>query len=471
MKKSPQEPAIMVPEQGSVDSLQLLEHMIQQTSDGILVLSEDLKVVLANTAALKATGYRVEEDLESYCYRAPGNLEVPCQPPDDICAVLECKKSGHPVMVEHVYSDPKGNRSFVEVKVEPIKNNNGATYYLHITRDITARKQAEEKLALNNIILRTQMESSVEGIVVVDEKGEISSYNQRIVDMWGVPPDIEESKSEALAQQWVLDKLADPEEFIRKMQSLREAREATSQDEIALKDGRVFDRYSAPMLGPNQRYYGRVWYFRDITRRKQTEERLSQMLLRLKEGLAGTMEVISQTVELRDPYTAGHQRRVSRLATAIAQELGLSHETTDNIQMAALIHDLGKIAVPAEILTKPGRLSPAEFELIKVHPQTGFTILKDAKLPEPVAQTVLQHHERLDGSGYPDGLKGEAILHEARILAVADVVEAMTSQRPYRPGLGIDQALAEIEKNLGVLYDQAVVEACLAVFKRGYRFN
>jgi PAS domain S-box-containing protein/putative nucleotidyltransferase with HDIG domain len=204
--------------------------------------------------------------------------------------------------------------------------------------------------------------------------------------------------------------------------------------------------------------------YMDITERKQSEEKL-------KKSLAGTIKVISEIAELRDPYTAGHQRKVSGLATTIAQELGLSKEMIDNIQMAALIHDIGKMSIPSEILSNPGKLSRIQMELIKVHSMAGFIILKDAGLPEPVAQIVLQHHERLDGSGYPDGAQGEAILLEARILAVADVVEAMTSHRPYRPSLGIDMALAEIVKNKGVFYDPMVVDACQAIFKRGYGFD
>ena len=178
------------------------------------------------------------------------------------------------------------------------------------------------------------------------------------------------------------------------------------------------------------------------------------------------------TVETRDPYTAGHQRRATNLARAIATEIGLSEAQVDGIRMAGVVHDLGKISVPTEVLTKPGRLTKIEFNLVKAHPQVGYDILNRIGFPRPLTQIVLQHHERMDGSGYPSGLSGEEILLEARILAVADVVEAMSSHRPYRQALGIDKALEEISRNRGVLYDPEVVDACLKVFiEKGFKFE
>lgn len=185
----------------------------------------------------------------------------------------------------------------------------------------------------------------------------------------------------------------------------------------------------------------------------------------VKQALAGTIQAIAVTVEKRDPYTAGHQRRVANLGAAIAMELGLSEDRITGLRLGATIHDIGKIYVPAEILTRPGELSPMEFEFIKTHPQVGFDIMKDVKLPWPVAEMIYQHHEHLDGSGYPRGLKGEAILLEARILTVSDVTEAMMSHRPYRPALGLEAALAEIAQYRGTYYDPAVVDACLHLFR------
>ncbi|MFQ5956524.1 MAG: HD domain-containing phosphohydrolase, partial [Candidatus Brocadiales bacterium] len=209
---------------------------------------------------------------------------------------------------------------------------------------------------------------------------------------------------------------------------------------------------------------GRVEHYTDVTVTKQAEEGLKQSMDKLRKVLGGTIQALAHTVETRDPYTAGHQRRVANLARAIATEMGLSAEQIDGIRMAGIIHDIGKIAVPAEILTKPGVLTKTEFDMIKAHPQVGYDILKEIEFPWPVAQIVFQHQERMDGSGYPIGLSGEEIMLEARILAVADVVEAMSSHRPYRPALGIDKALEEISQNSGTLYDANVADACVRLF-------
>ncbi len=182
-------------------------------------------------------------------------------------------------------------------------------------------------------------------------------------------------------------------------------------------------------------------------------------------SLESTVGALANTVEMRDPYTAGHQHRVAQLAVALARELAVPEPEIQGIFLAGIIHDIGKIDIPSEILNKPGKLTDLQFKLIQTHARSGYEIVKDVDFPWPIAQALLQHHERLDGSGYPQGLKGEAILPEAKILAVADVVEAMMSHRPYRPALGLDAALAEIQKGRGKLYDAAAVDACIRLFK------
>ncbi len=186
---------------------------------------------------------------------------------------------------------------------------------------------------------------------------------------------------------------------------------------------------------------------------------------KLKKNLLDSVSVLAAIVEMRDPYTAGHQRRVAEIAVAIAEMMQLTQTQIEGIHLAGIVHDIGKIQVPAEILVKPGSLSKIEYMLIKAHAKNGYDLLKTVDYPWPIAQIVLQHHERLDGSGYPQGLKGDEILVEARIIAVADVVESMTSHRPYRPGLGIDAALNEIERNRGILYDTLAVDACSKLFR------
>jgi PAS domain S-box-containing protein/putative nucleotidyltransferase with HDIG domain len=197
----------------------------------------------------------------------------------------------------------------------------------------------------------------------------------------------------------------------------------------------------------------------------RTRANHDRTLQRLEASMEATIQAIAGTVEMRDPYTAGHQQRVAHLAEAIAREMGMPENEVHGLYLASIVHDLGKIRIPAEILAKPGRLSPIEYELIKIHATAGFEILKAVDFPWPIALIVSQHHERLDGSGYPKGLVGDEILLHARIIAVADVVEAMASHRPYRPALGIEVALAEIQENQGRLYDSSVVTACLRLFR------
>ena len=204
---------------------------------------------------------------------------------------------------------------------------------------------------------------------------------------------------------------------------------------------------------------------KEITERKQVAAQLEDTLENLRKSLNTTIQVLMSAIETRDAYTAGHQARSADLARAIATEMGLPHDKIEAIRMAGTIHDIGKLSIPAEILSKPTKLSEIEFALIKEHAKKGFEMLKDVESPWPLAEIVHQHHERMDGSGYPKRIKGEEILLEARILAVADVVEAMASHRPYRPGLGIDAALNEIEKNRGIFYDNAAVDACLMLFR------
>ncbi|MBF0520657.1 MAG: HD-GYP domain-containing protein [Nitrospirae bacterium] len=198
---------------------------------------------------------------------------------------------------------------------------------------------------------------------------------------------------------------------------------------------------------------------------------LLDSLEKLRSHTNAIIQAMCTAVEARDPYTAGHQLRVSKLSCAIAEEMGLSDEQIQGVLLSSSIHDLGKIYVPSEILSRPGKLKTSEFNLIKEHSQIGYDILKGIDFSYPVAQIVLQHHERMDGSGYPFGLKGDEILLEARIICVSDVVEAMANHRPYRAALGVDKAMEEIAKSSGSLYDSDVVSACVSVFKNGFNFT
>jgi HD-GYP domain-containing protein (c-di-GMP phosphodiesterase class II) len=204
---------------------------------------------------------------------------------------------------------------------------------------------------------------------------------------------------------------------------------------------------------------------KEIAEHKKAEDNLQQTLKILKKSVGVTIDMMVSAVEARDPYTAGHQIRSSLLACAIAEEMGLPQDKIEGVRMAGSIHDIGKLSIPAELLTKPKKLTDLEISLIKEHSSSGYEMLKDVESPWPLAEIVFQHHERMNGSGYPRKLKGDEIIMEARILAVSDVVETMSSHRPYRPSLGIEAALEEIDKNKGILYDSAVVNACLRLFR------
>lgn len=227
-----------------------------------------------------------------------------------------------------------------------------------------------------------------------------------------------------------------------------------------------------PVRGTGDMIMGRLIVIVDISERKKVERDLEQSMARLGKSLDGTIQAVARTVETRDPYTAGHQQRVADLAGAIGREMGLGRDKIKGLHMAGLIHDLGKVAIPSGILSKPGRITEIEFALIKTHSRVGYDILQSIEFPWPLAGIVLQHHERMNGSGYPLGLSGEEILQEAKILAVADVVEAMGSHRPYRAALGIEKALGEITCNRGILYDESAADACVELFKgKGYRLE
>lgn len=218
-----------------------------------------------------------------------------------------------------------------------------------------------------------------------------------------------------------------------------------------------------------QRYIGILC---DISAEEGALNQVRHYSSRLENTVLGTVEAISSMVELRDPYTAGHESRVGDLAVQIAKQMQLNADTQYGLRIAGLVHDIGKISIPSEYLTKPTRLSHSEFAIIKTHAEHGYQILKSIPFPWPIAQVAYQHHERMDGSGYPQGLKGEDILLEARIIAVADVIESMATSRPYRHALGLDAALTEIETNAGKLYDPQVVNAALSLFReQGYQLS
>jgi putative nucleotidyltransferase with HDIG domain/PAS domain S-box-containing protein len=227
------------------------------------------------------------------------------------------------------------------------------------------------------------------------------------------------------------------------------------------------DTIKAPVLDKHDSVQGVVGISRDITDKKWLEIELENRYKQLQKAWKQTVEILSYAIEIKDPYTAGHQKRVAALSVAIAKEIDIKPSEILGMEMAAMIHDIGKLQVPSEILSKPGKLMEHEFALIKTHAEVGYSILKGAEFPWDISKMIYQHHERIDGSGYPQGIHGNEIMLEARIIAVADVVEAMASYRPYRPALGIEAALNEIAKYSGTLFDTDVVAACQKLFAEG----
>ena len=335
--------------------------------------------------------------------------------------------------------------------------------------DITDRKRAEEELRASQEraqFLADVLNHSDQPFAVGYPDGRIGAHNPAFCRLTGY------TSEELRSMDWARI-LTTPEWVQAETKALAEL-ESTGkpvryEKEYIRKDGsrvpiELLTHAAKNARGDTEHYYA---FITDITDRKRAEKALINTTDRLKRLLAATIQAISKLVETRDPYTSGHQRRTALLAGAIATKMGFTTDRVDFLRIVSTIHDIGKIAVPAEILSKPTKLSDIEFSIIKVHPQAGYDILKDIEFPWPVAEVVLQHHERMDGSGYPKGLSGDDILLEARIVAVADVMEAMASHRPYRPALGLDVALEEISKNRGRLYDPEVTDACLRLFKDG----
>jgi PAS domain S-box-containing protein/putative nucleotidyltransferase with HDIG domain len=331
------------------------------------------------------------------------------------------------------------------------------------------RKQMERALQESGERYRAFFQTSRDCVFITSREGRWIDFNDAAVELFGYASR-EELASVSIPNLY--ESPQDREEHLRFIEGRGFSKDYPLN--LRKKDGTVISALvtSIPVRGTDGTVVGYQGTIRDITAGKRAEEEVKRSYARLQKLLEELVDVLASTVEIRDPYTAGHQRRVTQLACAIAEEMGLSREQIAGIRMAGLVHDLGKINVPAEILSKPGRLTEIELSMIKAHPQMGYNILKTIELPWPVAQIVLQHHERLDGSGYPAGLVGEEILLEARILGVADVVEAMASHRPYRPGHGLEEALEEIAKDKGALYDARVVDACLLLFKKeGFAFG
>jgi PAS domain S-box-containing protein len=442
--------------------------LFEQAAVGVAeIITETGQFITVNHRLCECVG-RTEEELLATSFQSithPEDYSLH----DGKTQMMLAGEIGH-YTLEKRYLRKDGEIVWVNITVSPLrKPGEEPGSNMIVVEDITDRKRAEEELRKSEGKYRNILESIEDGYFEVDIAGSLTFFNDSVCRM------LETTRDEVTGINY--RRYTDKEnsrilyQAFNKVFTTGEPSKGVGY-EIIGKDGAKLYIESSVSLVKNSlgQPIGFRGIMRNITERKNAEKQLQDTLESLRKAVGTTIQVLASAVEARDPYTAGHQIRSADLARTIAAEMGLSQDKIEGIRIAGSIHDIGKLSIPAEILSKPTRLSEIEFALIKAHSQRGFEMIKDVKSPWPLAEIVHQHHERMDGSGYPRNLKGEEILIEARILCVADVVEAMASHRPYRPGLGIDAALNEIEKNRGIFYDNAVADACLKLFReKGFK--
>jgi PAS domain S-box-containing protein len=441
--------------------------------DVIFVLDMNLNYTYVSPSIKALRGYEPEEVLKQALLEAltPSSLDLANR---TLSEVMELEETEHGAInkawtLQLEIRRKDGTTVWTEVNVSLIRNENQQPAgILGVIRDITERRKAGRALLESEEQYRLVVENAKESIIITQDI-KVVFVNSAAIGMVGYSKEILTSKSFTdFIHPDDINMVVD--HHIKRIKG--EEVPPIYPFRIIGQDGTViWCELNAAVI----QWKGKpatLLFLTNITERKKADEELHQTLDSLRKAVSTTIQVMVSAIEMRDPYTAGHQSRVADLASAIATEMGLPQEKIDGIRMAGSIHDIGKLSIPAEILSKPTKLTDIEYSLIKEHSRSGYEMLKNVESPWPLAQIVYQHHERMDGSGYPRNLKGDEILIEARIMTVADVVEAMASHRPYRPGLGIDAALAEIEKNKGAHYDNTVVDACLRLFReKGYQLT
>jgi len=457
------------------ESEEQYQMLANNVKDAIWLMDMELKFLWFSPSSEKLRGFTAEEmkamPLDKHL--TPESFQ---RAMDQFEKIMEHERQGNlspdrSYIAELEYFRRDGSTFWAETNMKFLRNEKGeATSMLFEGWDITERKQAAEKLVSlhqqNELILGTV----TEGIIELDLQGNHVYVNPAAAKMLGY--EVEELLRRPSHSTWHHTRPNGspyPQEECAIYAAYRDGLLHHVDTEMFWrKDGASFPvEYASTPIYEHGRLVGAVVTFMDITERRLSNEKLLKSYESLKKTLDDAINTMAKIVETRDPYTSGHQHKVADLAIAIAREMKLEDTRIDQIRMAAVIHDIGKLYIPSDILSKPGRLSEIEFSLIKTHAQSGYDIVKGMDFPCNVAKTILQHHERLDGSGYPNQLKGEDTLLEAKILAVADVIEAMAAHRPYRPALGIDKALEEISKNKGRLYDPDVVDTSLKLFSSG----
>ncbi|HIE06107.1 MAG TPA: PAS domain S-box protein, partial [bacterium (Candidatus Stahlbacteria)] len=433
--------------------------------DAILILDFEGKVLFGNRSLAKMFGF---EDPQETVGLSALDFVLDEYRETVITDLKEVFESGGRYVAEYKVRTRDGKELWVEAKGRKIVYNDTPAD-LVVLRDVTERKKAEEELAIQRLYFQRLFEESPEAIVMLDDQDRVMLVNKGFKKLFQYEP--EEIKGKYINELVVPDNLIDEASGLSK--SVLSGEVINKETVRKCKDGSLVEvsvlAYPIVVDGKLIGVYG---IYTDISDRKRAEEEIKLSYEKLQKILDGTVNALASTTEKRDPYTAGHQYRTTSLACLIGRKMGLSEDKIDGIRVAGMLHDIGKIYVAAEILNKPVLLNDIEKKLIKEHCKAGYEIIKSIEFSWPVADIVYQHHERLDGSGYPQGLKGDEIMLEARILAVADVVEAMTSHRPYREALNLNDALQEIIKNRGILYDSRVVDACLELIeKEGFKFK
>lgn len=432
------------------------EHVMSLILDNIDELvayhSPDMSLVWVNGAYARSRNKSQRELTGKLCHEIWYGSKQPCENCPVVRAVKERKNvTGEIISGERVW----------HIKAYPVFGQDGELLgVVDLSYEVTEERKLSEELVRSEERFKKLVSSTNDIIFELDREGRHAAVYGRWLEKMGF-------KEEFFLGRSAGDIFSAKDALVHEYNNaIALGGKSTNYEWSAEIDGeRIFYSTSlSPIFDREGNVTGIVGIGRDITDIKRAEETLKRSWDQL-------IMTLSRMLRIKDPYTAGHQERVKEIAVAVSEEIGLSPRSRETIRIASLLHDIGKLAIPADILNKPGKLNEIEWGLIKQHPEQGFELLKGIDFEMPVAEVILQHHERINGSGYPLGLKGEEISIEARVLAVADVFEAISSHRPYRPSLGVEEALAELKKNSGVLYDREVVDALLRVIERGFVFD
>jgi len=456
--------------------------IFENAVEGIFQSTLDGRFLSVNPALARMCGYMSPEEMMNEISNMATQHYV--HPDEREIFIRLLRDNGVVENFEHETRRKDGTTFWVSISARAVKDAQGHILYVEGTHeDIDQRKIAEEAKRQSEQRLEDIIDFLPDATFAIDQEGKVIAWNRAIEEMTGVQKEEIFGKGTyeyalpfyGKRRPVLIDFIFHWDKDVQNQYSFinEDGDILTTETNVPFVKGRsrVLWGKAAPLYDSRGRVVGAIESIRDISERKQAEEKLNDTLESLQRAIETTIQVMIATIERRDPYTAGHQKRTADLGMNIAREMGLAKEVIEGIRLVGSIHDIGKISTPAEILNKTTLLNELEDALVRHHTSSGYEILKNIDSPWAMAEIVHQHHERLDGSGYPRGLQGEEIFLEARILAVADVVEEMSSHRPYRPALGIEEALAAIEANSGVLYDPQAVDACLRLFReKGYQF-